>query len=77
MKNTKQIYGEKLPDLFMFPLIELQNKGVLKVSMAKKLLSLGLIESVKIGSKHFITKEEILRYLVENTVSRVDSKDVK
>jgi hypothetical protein len=77
MQNTKKTYEDNLPNQFMFPLTELQSIGVLKISMAKKLLSLGLIESVKIGSKHFITKEEILRYLVENTVSKVNPKDMK
>lgn len=76
MKNTNtNTLDDVLPPRILFPLKELDSLGILKVSMAKKLLSQKLLESIKIGSKHFIARTEILRYLIENTIARVDSKD--
>ena len=76
--QTQNKYEDMLPNSrLMYSLREIEERGLIKVSMQKKLLSQGLLESIKVGTKHFITRVEILRYLVANTVSRVDIKDIK
>jgi hypothetical protein len=60
----------------MYPLRELNEKGIFKISTAKKLIANGQLESIKVGSKHFVTRDEIIRYMIENTVSRIDPKDI-
>ncbi len=75
--QTQNKYESMLPNLrLMYSLREIEEMGLIKVSMLKKLLSQQLIESIKIGSKHFITRVEILRYLVDNTVLRADTSDI-
>ena len=75
--ELKQKYESMFPiSRLMYPLRELDDNGILKRSTAKKLISNGQLESIKVGAKHFITRDEIIRFMVDNTVSKVDSKDI-
>ena len=56
-----------LPMLVLFSLSHLDSLGVIKKSTAKKFITERLIVSTKIGKKHYISRNEILRFLNENT----------
>ncbi len=61
-------YQDVLPKGILFNLKQVEELSILKVSMAKKLILLGQLESVKIGNKIHISRTELIRFLEENTV---------
>ena len=61
-------YQDVLPKGILFNLKQVEELSILKVSMAKKLILLGQLESVKIGNKIHISRMELIRFLEENTV---------
>ena len=61
-------YQDLLPKGILFNLKQIEDFSILKVSMAKKLILLGQLESVKIGNKIHISRTELIRFLEENTV---------
>ncbi len=61
-------YQDLLPQGIIFNLKQIEEFSILKVSMAKKLILLGQLESVKIGNKIHISRTELIRFLEENTV---------
>jgi len=61
-------YEELLPRKVLFNLKETQEAGIIKIDMAKKLIAKNHIEFVKIGNKIHISRTELIRYLIENTV---------
>ncbi|WP_418178998.1 DNA-binding protein [Aliarcobacter lanthieri] len=63
-------YNLSLPNKILFNLKEIEDLGVIKVDMAKKLVYNGYLEVVKIGKKIHISREELIRYLEENTYSK-------
>jgi len=64
-------YQDLLPKGIIFNLKQIEELSILKVSMAKKLILLGQLESVKIGNKIHISRTELIRFLEENTVQAV------
>ena len=67
MQQHKQTtnFEEILPNLVLFNLKQLEDFGVLKTPTAKKLITQGKLEAIKIGAKIHITRAEIIRYLTE------------
>lgn len=63
-------YNEIIPDGVLFPLSEIEDMKLLKVSTAKKLIYAGTIECVKIGKKIHISRTELIRFLEERTVPK-------
>lgn len=63
-------YDSLLPNKILFSLKEIENLGVIKTNMVKKLIYSGFLEVVKIGNKIHISREELIRYLEENTYSK-------
>jgi len=61
-------YQDLLPQGIIFNLKQIEEFSILKVSMAKKLILLGQLESIKIGNKIHISRTELIRFLEENTV---------
>jgi len=61
-------YQDLLPQGIIFNLKQIEDLSILKVSMAKKLIHNGELESVKIGNKIHISRTELIRFLDENTV---------
>lgn len=61
-------YQDLLPQGIIFNLKQIEDFSILKVSMAKKLIQNGELESVKIGNKIHISRTELIRFLEENTV---------
>lgn len=57
-----------LPKQIMFSLRDLQDIGFMKISTMKKFITQGDIAAVKIGTKLFILRDEVLRYFNDNIV---------
>lgn len=60
-------YDLLLPEKVLFNLKEIEQIGIIKTDMAKKLVYNGFLEVVKIGKKIHISREELIRYLESNT----------
>ncbi len=60
-------YDLLLPPKVLFNLKEIEEIGLIKTDMAKKLVYKGFLEIVKIGNKIHISREELIRYLELNT----------
>lgn len=62
-------FEELIPNKVLFNLKEVEDLGIIKIDMAKKLISKRELEAVKIGNKLHISKSEIIRYLKSNLIS--------
>ena len=67
-------YDMLIPQGVIFNLKEIEDMKILKVDMAKKLIYNNELEVVKIGSKIHISRNEIIRFLIENTIRADESK---
>ena len=67
-------YDDIIPKGVMFNLAQIEDMYLIKGDMAKKLISKGLLESVKVGTKTHITRAELIRYLEENTILRTQGE---
>jgi len=61
-------YDKLIPKGVIFNLKEIEEMGIIKIDMAKKLIYKGKIEVVKIGSKLHLSRTELIRYLESNTI---------
>lgn len=66
--TTTTNYQDLLPKGILFNLKQIEEFSILKVSMAKKLIQNEELESVRIGNKIHISRNELIRFLEENTV---------
>lgn len=64
----KSGYEELIPNRVLFNLKDIEDMGLLKISMAKKLIANRELEFVKIGNKIHISRAELIRYLESNTI---------
>lgn len=62
----KTNYDELIPRGVIFNLKEIEEMNIIKIDMAKKLISKNEIEVVKIGNKLHISRSELIRYLDVN-----------
>ena len=62
-------YNLIIPNKILFNLKEIEDIGIIKTDMAKKLVYNGYLEVVKIGNKLHISREELINYLESNTYS--------
>ena len=58
----------------IFNLKEIEDMKIIKSDMAKKLIYNNELEVVKIGKKIHITRIEIIKFLVNNTIRADESK---
>ncbi len=65
---VKTNYDELIPKGVIFNLKEIEEMNIIKIDMAKKLISKNEIEVVKIGNKLHISRSELIRYLEANTI---------
>ena len=65
----KTNFDELIPKAILFNLKEIEEMGLIKICMAKKLISNRELEIVKIGNKIHIARSELIRYLVTNTIA--------
>ncbi|MCT7909432.1 helix-turn-helix domain-containing protein [Arcobacter lacus] len=63
-------YNLLLPNKVLFNLKDIEDLGVIKIDMAKKLVYNGVLEVVKIGNKIHISRDELIKYLETNTYSK-------
>lgn len=61
-------YDELIPKKVLFSIKEISDFGIIKSDMCKKLILNRQIEITKIGKKNYISRSEIIRYLVDNTI---------
>ncbi len=57
-----------LPQKIMFSLKDLQDIGFMKATTAKKFIHQGSLKAVRIGTKFFILRPEVIRYFNDNIV---------
>ncbi|MDX4071623.1 MULTISPECIES: FAD-binding protein [Aliarcobacter] len=67
-------YDALIPQGVIFNLKEIEEMKILKVDMAKKLIYNNEIEVVKIGKKIHISRTELIRFLIENTIMADETK---
>ena len=60
-------YDELIPQGILFSIKQIDEMGIIKSDMLKKLLYNREIEVVKIGKKNFISRTVLVNYLEENT----------
>lgn len=56
-------YNSLLPKGLLFSIMEIDNMGLIKSDMLKKLIYNREIEVVKIGAKNFISRSVLISYL--------------
>ena len=61
-------FKELIPKRILFNLKEVEELGILKVDMAKKLIAKGKLEFVRVGNKLHLSRSEIIRYLENNLI---------
>jgi excisionase family DNA binding protein len=64
----KTNYDELLPKAILYSLRTVEEIGLIKVDMLKKLIASRKIEIVKVGNKMHISRTELIRYLEKNTI---------
>ena len=67
-------YDMLIPHGVIFNLKEIEEMKILKTDMAKKLIYNNELEVVKIGSKIHISRTELIRFLVDNTIKADEHK---
>jgi hypothetical protein len=68
-------YDLLVPQGVIFNLKEIEEMKILKTDMAKKLIYNNELEIVKIGKKIHISRTELIRFLIDNTIGANDSKE--
>ena len=61
-------YDKLLPAGIIFNLKEIEAMNLIKVAMAKKLISQGNLEIIKVGNKVHVSRVELIRFLESNTL---------
>lgn len=64
----KADYDSIIPKGVLFNLKQIDDMGIIKINMAKKLISRRELEIVKIGNKIHISRIILIQYLEENTI---------
>ena len=68
-------YDMLIPQGVIFNLKEIEEMKILKTDMAKKLIYNNELEVVKIGKKIHISRTELIRFLIDNTIGANESKE--
>lgn len=61
-------YDELLPKGILFSIKEIDDMGLIKSDMLKKLIYNREIEVVKVGAKNFISRSVLILFLKKNTL---------
>lgn len=67
-------YDMLIPQGVVFNLKEIEEMKLIKIDMAKKLIYNNELEIVKIGKKIHISRTELIRFLVDNTIKADENK---
>ena len=68
-------YDMLIPQGVIFNLREIEEMKLIKTDMAKKLIYNNELEVVKIGKKIHISRAELIRFLIANTIGANESKE--
>ena len=68
-------YDMLIPQGVLFNLKEIEDMKIIKIDMAKKLIYNNELEVVKIGKKIHMSRSEIIKFLVNNTIRADESKE--
>jgi hypothetical protein len=68
-------YDMLIPHGVIFNLKEIEEMKIIKTDMAKKLIYNNELEVVKIGKKIHISRTELIRFLIANTIGANESKE--
>ena len=68
-------YDMLVPQGVLFNLKEIEDMKIIKIDIAKKLIYNNELEIVKIGKKIHLTRIEIIKFLVNNTIRADESKE--
>ena len=68
-------YDMLIPQGVIFNLKEIEDMKIIKIDMAKKLIYNNELEVVKIGKKIHMSRSEIIKFLVNNTIRADESKE--
>ena len=68
-------YDLLVPQGVIFNLKEIEEMKILKTDMAKKLIYNNELEVVKIGKKIHVSRTELIRFLIANTIGTNESKE--
>ena len=68
-------YDMIIPQGVLFNLKEIEDMKIIKIDMAKKLIYNNELEVVKIGKKIHMSRSEIIKFLVNNTIRADESKE--
>jgi hypothetical protein len=68
-------YDMLIPQGVLFNLKEIEDMKIIKIDMAKKLIYNNELEVVKIGKKIHISRTELIRFLVVNTIMADENKE--
>jgi hypothetical protein len=68
-------FEEIIPQKVLFSIKEISDLGIIKSDMCRKLIYNRKIEVVKLGTKNFIARAEVIRYLKSRTISAVNSTE--
>ena len=61
-------FNKSIPEGVIFSIKDVNNMGAIKADMLRKLIFNREITVVKIGSKNFIARETLLKYLQDNVI---------
>ena len=67
-------YDMLVPQGVLFNLKEIEDMKIIKIDMAKKLIYNNELEVVKIGKKIHISRTELIRFLIVNTIMADENK---
>lgn len=68
-------YDLLVPQGVIFNLKEIEEMKILKTDMAKKLIYNNELEIIKVGKKIHVSRTELIRFLIDNTIGANDSKE--
>lgn len=66
--SMKTDYDAIIPQGVLFNLKQIEDMGIIKIDMAKKLIGNRELEFVKIGNKIHISRAILIQYLEDNTI---------
>ena len=68
-------YDMLIPQGVIFNLKEIEDMKIIKTDMARELSYNNELEVVKIGKKIHISRTELIRFLIDNTIGANESKE--
>lgn len=65
----KTDYNDLIPPGIIFNLVQIEQMGLIKVAMLKKLIAKRELEIVKVGQKIHISRQQLIHFMESNTIN--------